>query len=163
VSYTKATLADVTASQATTAAAGSAASESAQRGTALSAETEAGIEQVTAVLLQHVRTLADALRQHASATGAQLAATDWEGRAREAALAAERTLHARVDATTAAAEDGTVALRQALTAAARDLVALVQQDVAAVLGSLHAAYHDLAAAQGAFADGLASVDAAARF
>lgn len=163
MSYTKATLADVTASQATTAAAGSAASESAQRGTALSAETEAGIEQVTAVLLQHVRTLADTLRQHASATGAQLAATDWEGRARDGALAAERALHARVDATMAAAEDGTVALRQALTASARDLVGLVQHDVAAVLDAIDVAYTDLAAAQAAFAEGLASLDAAARF
>lgn len=163
MSYTKANLADVAASQQAATEAGSAATESAQRASDVSAQMESGVDEITAALEGHFRQLADALRGHARATKAQLGATDWEGRSRESAVAAEEALNSRVDTTMASAEEGTAAFKQTMLAQANDFVGVVQTDFRTILANIDAAYVDLAAAQSTFAENLQLADDTIQF
>lgn len=163
MSYTKANLADVASSQAASTEAGSAASESAQRASDFSSQMESGVDEITSALESHFHHLADALRAHARQTKAQLGGTDWEGRSREAAVAAEEALSSRLDATMASAEEGTATFKSTMMTQARDFVGMVQSDFNTIMSHIDTAYTDLAAAQQAFSENLQTADDTIQF
>lgn len=163
MSYTKANLADIATSQSAATEAGEAATGSGQQATELSSQMEAGVEEITSALEEHFHRVADALRGHARRTKTQLGGADWEGRSREAAVAAEEALSARLDATMASAEEGTAAFRQMMTTQARDFVEAVRSDFNTIMGQVDVAYQDLASAQQAFAENLQLADDTIQF
>lgn len=160
MSYTKATLADLDHAGATAVGTGRAAADTGDRAAVLVQQLEAGLDEVTSVLVDHVRRLALALRDELARTAASLGVADWEGRAREAADAAELAVRQRVDAVLVGAEAGAESLRHALTGQAAALVAEILQRFGQAMDGVDLAYRGLADAEAAFAANLVAADAA---
>jgi hypothetical protein len=163
VSYTKATLADLTAAQQDASQTGAAASAAGARAADDAGQAQAGIERVSDALLTHFRQLADAMRQEAQAASAQLGTADWEGRSREMAVAAEGALHQALTSTLQGAEEGTESFRTTATAEAAAFTEGVRGRFQGVLQRIDEAYQDLAGAEATFAANLQQADDSVRF
>jgi DNA-binding LacI/PurR family transcriptional regulator len=163
VSYTKATVADVDAAEAAATDTGAAASESGASATEFANQMQSGIDEISQALLAHFRQVADGLRQEARRATQQLTSTDWEGQSKEMAVQAEQTLHSRLDATMAAAEEGTTEFNTVMSQQATDFVALVREDFNQIMGNVDVAFQDLATAERTFAENLRLTDETVRF
>lgn len=163
MSYTKATLSDVEAAEAVATDTGAAAAETGDSATDFSTRMESGVEDVTTALRTHFGQVATRMRDEAAAAMTRLGAADWEGNSREMAAAAESSLHRRVDATLASAEQGTDEFRDRLLTQANEFVEGVRGRFATVLGTVDIAYRDLAQAEAAFATNLRQADDTVQF
>jgi hypothetical protein len=163
VSYTKATLSDVEAAESAATDTGSAAVDSGSRATEFSGQMQSGIDEVAGALLNHFQQVADGLRQEASRATQQLNSTDWEGKSKEMAVQAEHTLHTRLDATMASAEEGTTSFRDAMSRQANEFVSLVRDDFGQIMNNVDTAFQDLAKAERTFAENLRLADETVQF
>jgi hypothetical protein len=158
MSYTKATLGDLTAAESTATQTGAAASESAQRAGSVSADMEAGVIEVTEALRSHFEQIATTMQDQSARAMSRLGAADWEGRSREMAVQADASLKARLDGVMASALSGTEEFRQTLSTEAQVFVDGIRGQFAGVMNSVDLAFQDLAAAESAFAQNLAEAD-----
>ncbi len=159
MSYTKATLADLDHAGTTAVGTAQAAADTGAGAAVVAQQVEAGLTEVSTVLVDHVRRLALALREELARTAASLGTADWEGRAREVADAAELAVRQRVDVVLASAELGADSLRQALTRQAAELVAEIVQHFGQAMDAVDLAYRSLADAEAAFGANLVAADA----
>jgi hypothetical protein len=163
VSYTKATVADVDAAEATATDTGAAAAESGANATEFANQMQGGIDEIAQALLSHFQQVADGLRQEASRATQQLTSSDWEGKSKEMALQAEQTLHRRLDATMASAEEGTTNFNTVMSKQAADFVSVVREDFNQILSNVDVAFQDLAKAERTFAENLRLADETVQF
>ena len=163
MSYTKATLADVESAGAAATETGAAATDSGARATEFANQMQSGIDEISEALLIHFQQVAEGLRQEASRATQQLTSTDWEGQSKEMALQAEQTLHSRLEATMARAEEGTTNFRQVMTAQATDFLSIVRTDFNQIMTNIDTAFQDLATAEQTFAENLRLADQTVQF
>lgn len=163
MSYTKATVSDVDAAEAAATETGSAATESGTRATDFSTQMQSGIDEVANALLNHFQQVAEGLRDEASRATQQLTSTDWEGKSKDMAINAEQSLHTKLNATMAAAEEGTASFRDTMSTQATDFVNVVRNDFGQIMSNVDTAFQDLAKAERTFAENLRMADETVQF
>lgn len=158
MSYTKATLGDLTTAETTATQTGAAATESGERAGTVSADMEAGVMEVTDALRSHFEQIVTTMQDQSARAMSRLGAADWEGKSREMAIQADASLKARLDGVLTAALSGTDEFRTSLSADAQAFVDGVRGQFATVMNSVDVAFQDLAAAEAAFAQNLQEAD-----
>lgn len=142
---------------------GAAATSAGKDATSVTQQMDSQIADVTAMLNQHVSRMAEDLRQVITQASKRLGATDWEGRSKHEAERAESDLNQQVNRVLGQALENTQQFQALMRSQASDFVSAVQGDFQTIMGSVDAAYQDLAKASQTFAENLQTADESITF
>ncbi len=142
---------------------GTAAAQSSARASRLSAQMEAEIGDVTTALATHFTAMADELRARIAQAKHRLAATDWQGNSQAAATEAEAALNHDVNRVLDQALRSTEEFKIFMLRRARDFTSTVDSDFRTLMGTIDAAYQQLANASKTFAENLQAADKSITF
>jgi ElaB/YqjD/DUF883 family membrane-anchored ribosome-binding protein len=143
--------------------AGSAATSAGKDAASVTQQMDSQIADVTSMLNQHFTQMAEELRQLINQASQRLGTSDWEGRSKEAAQRAESDLNQQVNRVLNQALEHTQQFQTLMRSRASDFVSAVQGDFQTIMGSIDAAYQDLAKASQAFAKNLQTADESITF
>lgn len=142
---------------------GTAATSAGKDAASVTQQMDSQIADVTSMLNQHFNEMAEDLRRIIAQACQRLGATDWEGRSKEEAARAESDLNQQVSRVLSQALENTQQFQAQMRSWAGDFVSAVQGDFQSIMGSVDAAYQDLAKASETFAENLQAADESITF
>jgi hypothetical protein len=142
---------------------GTAAASAGKDAVSVTQQMDNQIAEVTTMLNRHFNQMAEDLRHAIIQARERLGTTDWEGRSKEAAHRAEFDLNQQVNKVLNQALEDAQQFQARMRSQANTFVSAVQGDFQTIMGSVDAAYQDLAKASQTFAENLQTADESITF